>query len=146
MMQNKNILIGITYNEYVPGMKLYFHKDYGPYKEGAVVEIEEMSGYNKETKTFKFPRELYFLTVDGVKIVWNEAPVSCYVERDKTTTFIANMFEYYKRDADEKMNDVRNYEWKKNDYDRYLEDKHETIIEVLLEYEKQRINQETSVD
>lgn len=142
MEKNDYILLGITYSEYVPGMKIYLHKEYAPYKEGGIAEIKEVNGFDSETETFKFPkpRELFFfVTTDNVKVDWKEVPVSCCVERNETTTFIDNMFSYYKKVADNKLNDVRNYEWKQNDYDNYLGDKHGTLVEMLVEYEKQRI-------
>ncbi|XKK19901.1 hypothetical protein HFP66_00685 [Bacillus sp. A17A.1] len=135
-------LIGISFSDYKPGMKLCLHEDYESIKKDAIVTIEEMSGFNKESNTFKYPfglKELFFITTDGVKIIWNEVSLSCYIERDETISFLEKMFNHYKATAALNLQDP-SYEWNQEDYNQYLERKHETLIETTLEYEYERIN------
>lgn len=135
-------LIGISFSDYKPGMKLCLHEDYESIKKDAIVTIEEMSGFNKESNTFKYPfglKELFFITTDGVKIIWNEVSLSCYIERDETISFLEKMFNHYKAMAAINLQDP-SYEWNQEDYNQYLERKHETLIETTLEYEYDRIN------
>lgn len=137
--QNKeHFLIGISYPDYVPGMKLYLHQDHESLKEGDIVEIKEMSGFDIESKTYEHPRELFFITQNGVKIIWNKVSISCYIERNETTLFLETMFEHYRLEADERLRDVRNYEWTQRNFDDYLEDKHSTLLEILIEHEQGR--------
>lgn len=85
------LLIGISFSDYKPGMKLCLHEDYKTIQKEAIVTIEEMSGFNKESNTFKYPfglGELFFITTDGVKIIWNEVSLSCFIDRDDTTSFL----------------------------------------------------------
>lgn len=143
MMQNEHFLITLSYAEYKPGMKLFLHQDHESLRKGSIVEIKEMNGFNKDTHSYKFPwgkGSLYFITSDGVKIIWNEVSISCYVERDVTTSFLEKMLDHYVSEADRMMADVNNYEWSKDNYERYLEDKHSTLIELLIEYEHQRVS------
>lgn len=138
-MYLKPILIGITYPDYVPGMKLYLHQDHESLKEGDVVEIKEMSGFDLESKTYEHSREKFFITQNGIKIVWNKVKISCFIERNETTSFLDDMFDHYRLEADKKMKDVRNYEWTQRNYDDYLEDNHSTLVEILIAYEHQRV-------
>lgn len=141
MVKNEHFLIGISYNEYRPGMKLYLHQDHEGLNEGNIVEIKEVNGFNKETNSYKFPigkGTRFFVTTNNVKIVWNEVNISCFIERNETTSFLESMFDHYKSEADKRMADFQNYEWTQNNYEHYLEDKHETLIEILVEYEHKR--------
>ncbi|WP_139823577.1 hypothetical protein [Bacillus toyonensis] len=47
-------LIGISFSDYKPGMKLCLHEDYETIQKEAIVTIAEMSGFNKESDTFKY--------------------------------------------------------------------------------------------
>ncbi|MGG2201904.1 hypothetical protein [Paenibacillus validus] len=136
------LLIGISYPDYVPGMKLYLHQDHESLKEGDVVEIKEINGFDPETKTRSIPErfEYFFTTTCGVKIVWNKVRISCFIERNETTSFIEGMFDHYRLEADKRMKDVHNYEWTQRNYDDYLEDKHSTVVEILIAYEHQRVS------
>lgn len=65
-------LIGISFSDYKPGMKLFMHEDYETMPKEAIITIAEISGFNKESNTFKYPfgsGELFFITTDGVKII-----------------------------------------------------------------------------
>ncbi|MFD2328787.1 hypothetical protein ACFSR7_05940 [Cohnella sp. GCM10020058] len=140
-MQNPTqqpFLIGISYPDYRPGMKLYLHQEHEGLKEGDVVTIQEVSGFDPETRAYKTPRELYFIAADGLKIVWNEVKISCYIERNETTSFLESMFKYYQRQADEMLKDVRNYEWTKRNHEDFLDEKHTTLLELLIQYEYER--------
>lgn len=134
----EHFLIGINYSDYVPGMKLYLRQDHESLKEGDIVEIKEMSGFNVESGKYEYPREMFFVTQNGVKIVWNKVLISCYIERNETTAFLDSMFDYYLMEADKRMKDVNNYEWTRSSYDEFLEDKHSTLVEILVEYERKR--------
>lgn len=137
-------LIGISFSDYKPGMKLRLHEDYETIQKEAIVTIAEISGFNKESDTFKYPfglGEMFFITTDGVKIIWNEVSLSCFIERDDTTSFLEKMFDHYNELAKSHLNDP-SYEWSQEDYNQYLESKHETIIETILEYEYERIEKE----
>lgn len=137
-------LIGVHFNDYKPGMKLYLHEEYESIQKDTIVTIEEMSGFNKELNTFKFPlgkSERFFITTDGVKIIWNEVSLSCYIERDETVSFLEKMFNHYKAIAAINLQDP-SYEWNQEDYNQYLDRKHETLLETTLEYEYERINKE----
>lgn len=138
--KKEHFLIGISYSDYIPGMKFYLHQDHESLKDGDIVEIKEMSGFDSNTKAFEHPRDLFFITQNGVKIIWNKVNISCYIERNETTSFLENMFDYYQTEADKKMKDTANYEWSQRNYDDYLEEKHSTLVEVLIEYEKQRVS------
>lgn len=135
-------LIGISYSDYVPGMKLYLHQDHESLHKGDVVEIKEIGGYDSKTNTFKHSGELFFITSNGVKIIWNEVPISCYIERDATTSFLESMFDHYRVQADRNLKDVANYEWSQRNYNDFLEDKHSTLVEMLIAYERQRVYHE----
>ena len=119
-------------------MKLYLHQDHESLKEGDVVEIKEMSGFDAESKAYKHPRELFFITENGIKIEWNKVSVSCFIERNETTSFLEDMFEHYRREADQRLKDERNYGWTQRNYNDYLEDKHSTLIEIVVQYERKR--------
>ncbi|PFZ90017.1 hypothetical protein [Bacillus wiedmannii] len=137
-------LIGISFGDYKPGMKLCLHQDYETIQKEGIVTIEEMSGYNKESNTFKYPfglGELFFITTDGVKIIWNEVSLSCFIERDDTISFLEKMFDHYNELAKGHLNDP-SYEWSQEDYNQYLESKHETVVESILQYEYERIEKE----
>lgn len=137
-------LIGISFSDYKPGMKLYLHDDYKTIQKEAIVTIEEMSGFNKENNTFKYPfglGELFFITTDGVKIIWNEVSLSCFIDRDDTTSFLEKMLDHYNELAKGFLNDPSN-EWSQEDYNKYLEGKHETVVESILQYEYERITKE----
>lgn len=134
----KPFLIGISYPDYVPGMKLCLHEKHESLNEGDIVVIKEMSGFDLELKTYKHPKELFFTVDKGVKIVWNKVAISCYIERNETTSFLEEMFDHYRLEADERMKDTGNYEWTQRNYDDYLEDKHTTLVEVLIAYEQKR--------
>lgn len=137
-------LIGISFSDYKPGMKLYLHDDYKTIQKEAIVTIEEMSGFNKENNTFKYPfglGELFFITTDGVKIIWNEVSLSCFIDRDDTTSFLEKMLDHYNELAKGFLNDPSN-EWSQEDYNKYLEGKHETVVESILQYEYERIKKE----
>jgi hypothetical protein len=138
---NDHFLIGISYPDYVPGMKLYLHQDHESLHKGDIVEIKEINGFNNDTKTYSIPKhyEYYFITKCGVKIIWNEVNISCYIERNETTSFLESMFDYYRLEADKRKMDVHNYEWTQRNYDDYLEDKHGTLIEILIAYERKRV-------
>ncbi|MGD6840644.1 hypothetical protein ACQCVL_29990 [Bacillus thuringiensis] len=136
------IRIGISFNDYKPGMKLWLHEEYKSIKKDTIVTIEEMSGFNKKSNTFKFPvglGELFFITTDGVKIIWNDVELSCYIEKNHTTSFLDNMFEHYNEVAERYLQDP-SYEWSQQDYNQYLVSKHENLVELILEYEYKRIN------
>ncbi|MGY1423672.1 hypothetical protein [Bacillus cereus] len=135
-------LIGVSFNDYKPGMQLYLHEEYESIQKDTIVTIEEMSGFNKERNTFQFPlgqKERFFITTDGVKIIWNEVSLSCYIERDEIISFLEKMFNHYKAMAALNLQGP-SYEWNQEDYNQYLERKHETLIETTLEYEYDRIN------
>ncbi|PEN78355.1 hypothetical protein CN553_31005 [Bacillus cereus] len=137
-------LIGISFSDYKPGMKLCLHEDYKTIQKEAIVTIEEMSGFNKESNTFKYPfglGELFFITTDGVKIIWNEVSLSCFIDRDNTTSFLEKMLDHYNELAKGFLNDPSN-EWSQEDYNKYLEGKHETVVESILQYEYERIKKE----
>lgn len=137
-------LIGISFSDYKPGMKLCLHEDYKTIQKEAIVTIEEMSGFNKESNTFKYPfglGELFFITTDGVKIIWNEVSLSCFIDRDDTTSFLEKMLDHYNELAKGFLNDPSN-EWSQEDYNKYLEGKHETVVESILQYEYERIKKE----
>ncbi|MEE6146241.1 hypothetical protein V2151_26685 [Bacillus cereus] len=137
-------LIGISFDEFKPGMKLYLHEEYESLQKGDIVTIREMSGFNKESNTYKYPLglgELFFITTDGVKIIWNKVSISCYIERDDITSFLEKMFNHYEVVAESNLHDP-SFEWNQDDYHRYLETKHETLIESVLEYEYGRIEKE----
>ncbi|MDF2648243.1 MAG: hypothetical protein K0Q73_4048 [Paenibacillus sp.] len=136
----KPFLIGISYSDYVPGMKLYLHQDHESLKKDDIVEVKEISGFNEESRTFEHPHDLFFITQNGVKIIWNKVKVSCYIERNETTSFLESMFDHYGIEADKRMKDVHNYEWTQRNYDDYLEDKHSTLVEMLIEYERKRVS------
>ncbi|HDX9577670.1 TPA: hypothetical protein ROX88_001167 [Bacillus pseudomycoides] len=136
-------LIGLSFDQHKPGMKLYIHHDYENLKTGDIVEIQDMSGFDKEKGIFTFPfgtGDLYFVTTNNVKIIWNEAKISCYIERDDTTAFLEKMFDHYKVLADQRMKDP-NYDWPERNYDDFLEDKYSTLEEIVLEYEYKRIKE-----
>ncbi|PFN92147.1 hypothetical protein COJ67_03355 [Bacillus thuringiensis] len=138
------LLIGISFSDYKPGMKLCLHQDYETIQKEGIVTIEEMSGYNMESNTFKYPfglGELFFITTDGVKIIWNDVSLSCYIERDDTTSFLEKMLGHYSKLAKTYLHDP-SYEWSQEDYNQYLASKHETIIETILKYEYERIEKE----
>ncbi|MDF9614191.1 hypothetical protein P5763_19285 [Bacillus cereus] len=137
-------LIGISFSDYKPGMKLCLHEDYKTIQKEAIVTIEEMSGFNKDSNTFKYPfglGELFFITTDGVKIIWNEVSLSCFIDRDDTTSFLEKMLDHYNELAKGFLNDPSN-EWSQEDYNKYLEGKHETVVESILQYEYERIKKE----
>ncbi|MDV6040034.1 hypothetical protein N7X28_26705 [Bacillus sp. SM-B1] len=137
-------LIGISFSDYKPGMKLCLHEDYKTIQKEAIVTIEEMSGFNKESNTFKYPfglGELFFITTDGVKIIWNEVSLSCFIDRDDTTSFLEKMLDHYNELAKGFLNDPSN-EWSQENYNKYLEGKHETVVESILQYEYERIKKE----
>ncbi|MGH1326469.1 hypothetical protein [Bacillus pretiosus] len=137
-------LIGINFSDYKPGMKLCLHEDYETIQKDAIVTIEEMSGFNKESNTFKYPfglGELFFITTDGVKIIWNEVSLSCYIERDDTTSFLEKMIDHFNKLAKSCLHDP-SYEWSQENYNQYLVSKHETVVESILEYEYERIKKE----
>ncbi|HDR5271829.1 hypothetical protein E8M24_29580 [Bacillus thuringiensis] len=137
-------LIGISFSDYKPGMKLCLHEDYETIQKEAIVTIAKMSGFNKESDTFKYPfglGEMFFITTDGVKIIWNEVSLSCFIERDDTTSFLEKMFDHYNELAKGHLNDP-SYEWSQEDYNQYLESKHETVVESILQYEYERIKKE----
>ncbi|PEF66701.1 hypothetical protein [Bacillus cereus] len=137
-------LIGISFSDYKPGMKLCLHEDYETIQKETIVTIAEMSGFNKESNTFKYPfglGELFFITTDGVKIIWNEVSLSCFIERDDTTSFLEKMLDHYNELAKGYLNDS-SYEWSQEDYNKYLESKHETVVESILQYEYERIKKE----
>lgn len=141
--EQEHFLIGLSYNEYKPGMKLYLHQDHETLKQGDIVEIEEVNGYDKATNTYKFPwgkGHLYFITKNGVKITWNEVKISCYIERDQTTSFLEKMIDHYRDVADRNLNDKENYGWEQRHYENFLEEKHGTLLEILLQYEYQRLD------
>lgn len=138
------LLIGISFSDYKPGMKLCLHEDYKTIQKEAIVTIEEMSGFNKESNTFKYPfglGELFFITTDGVKIIWNEVSLSSFIDRDDTTSFLEKMLDHYNELAKGLLNDPSN-EWSQEDYNKYLEGKHETVVESILQYEYERIKKE----
>lgn len=137
-------LIGVNFSDYKPGMKLYLHEEYESIQKDTIVTIEDINGFNKEENTFKFPLgkgELFFITTDGVKIIWNEVSLSCYIERDETISFLEKMFNHYTAMAAINLQNP-SYEWDQEDHDQYLERKHETLIETTLEYEYERIEKE----
>lgn len=137
-------LIGISFSDYKPGMKLCLHEDYKTIQKEAIVTIEEMSGFNKESNTFKYPfglGELFFITTDGVKIIWNEVSLSCFIDRDDTTSFLEKMLDHYNELAKGFLNGPSN-EWSQENYNKYLEGKHETVVESILQYEYERIKKE----
>jgi len=136
----KEFLINISYSDYVPGMKLYLHQDHEGLKKSSIVEIKEISGFDKTSWIFKFPwsKDLYFITAEGVKIVWGKVDISCYVECDQTTSFLEEMVERYELEAQRRLNDHDNYSWSIRDYEDYLEDKQETLLEVIIEYEHKK--------
>lgn len=138
MATDSPILIGLNYNEYIPGMELYLHKDYETYKQGDVVQIKEIGGYGTGIKPFKI-EEYYFITTDDVKVLWNDKkiPVSCYVERNETTSHIESMIHVYEQEAGKRKQDV-NYGWSQREHDEFLENKKETLVELLAEYERKR--------
>lgn len=135
----KPLLIGLTYDEYLPGMKLYLRGNYELLKEGEVVEILEVNGYDRNSKKFTFPKDLFFIVENGLRITWNSVPVSCYIERDVTTSFIESMIEHFENEANARLKDVHSYEWNQRNYDDYLEEKYSTLNELLLEYERMHI-------
>ncbi|MCX9102864.1 hypothetical protein OKT77_25360 [Bacillus anthracis] len=140
----KPVLIGASFNDHKPGMKLYLHEDFKSLRKGDIVTIHEMSGFDKESNQFKYPLglgELFFITTEGIKIIWNKVSISCYIERDETTTFLEKMVHNYKVIAESNLHDP-SFEWNQDDYDQYLETKHETLTELLLEYEYERIERE----
>lgn len=137
-------LVGISFNEHRPGMKLYLHEEYESIQKDEIVTIEEMSGFDKESNTFKYPLglgELFFITTGGVKIIWNKVSLSCYIERDDTVSFLEKMFNHYKTVAENNLQDS-SYEWNQEHYNEYIERKHETLLEATLEYEYERISKE----
>ncbi|HGH0915743.1 hypothetical protein [Bacillus cereus] len=85
--------------------------------------------------------ELFFITTDGVKIIWNEVSLSCFIERDDTTSFLEKMLDHYNELAKGFFNNP-SYEWSQEDYNKYLERKHETVVESILQYEYERIKKE----
>ncbi|MBY7113406.1 hypothetical protein MKX31_27950 [Bacillus sp. FSL M8-0063] len=118
--------------------------DYKTIQKEAIVTIEEMSGFNKESNTFKYPfglGELFFITSDSVKIIWNEVSLSCYIERGDTTSFLEKMLEYYNKLAKSYLHNP-SYEWSQENYNQYLVSKHEIVVESILEYEYERIKKE----
>lgn len=138
------LLIGISFSDYKQSMKLCLHQDYETIQKEGIVTIEEISGYNKESNTFKYPfglGELFFITTDGVKIIWNEVSLSCYIERDDTTSFLEKMLDHYSKLAKTYLHDP-SYEWSQEDYNQYLVSKHETVVESILQYEYERIKKE----
>ncbi|OUC01057.1 hypothetical protein COK65_18705 [Bacillus thuringiensis] len=140
----KPFLIGASFNNHRPGMKLYLHEDYKSLREGDIVTIHEMSGFDKERNQFEYPLglgELFFVTTEGIKITWNKVSISCYIERDDTTSFLEKMVQHYKVVAERNLQDS-SFEWNQGDYDQYLEEKYETLTELVLEYEYERIEKE----
>lgn len=138
-VEEASIFISITYDQYIPGMKLFMDEDHDILKKGDVVKIAQVNGFDPATGSYNTPKELYFLTTNGVKIVWNKVATRCYIERDQTTSFLSSMADHYETEAKRYLADTANYEWIQHDYDRFMQDKLETILEMLLEYEKRRI-------
>ncbi|KZE78145.1 hypothetical protein AV654_19410 [Paenibacillus elgii] len=139
--EETSIFISITYDQYIPGMKLYLNEDHDILKKGDVIEIAQVNGYDQATGIYNHPRELYFVTTNGVKILWNKVATRCYIEKDATTYFISSMADHYETEAKRCLADTTNYEWTERDFDRFMQDKLETILEMLLEYEKRRIRE-----
>jgi hypothetical protein len=140
----KPILIGLSYTDYVPGMKLYLHQDYKELKQDDIVEIAMVNGFDPERKIVNFPykSDPFFITTNGIKIIWNKVRVACLIERNETTSFIVSMSEHYKAQAERMLKDTANYEWTERNFEDYLEEKNETLFEMLLQYEKKRLNKE----
>lgn len=51
------------------------------------------------------------------------------------------MLDHYNELAKGYLNDP-SYEWSQEDYNQYLESKHETVVESIIQYEYERIKKE----
>ncbi|MGN7308901.1 hypothetical protein ACTHQ2_23445, partial [Bacillus subtilis] len=103
-------LLGLSYTDYRPGMRIYLHASHENYKESDVIEIEEINGYDLTSDTYQHPKDgdLHFITTDGTKIIWNQTPISCFIELDQTTMFLKDMFSHYQAEADKRLKDEKN--------------------------------------
>jgi hypothetical protein len=126
------IVLGIAFSDYVPGMRLYLLEEHEGLKEGQVVEIKEV---NKKWGDY------HFIVENGVKIGWNKIPVSCAVHRNETTEFLHRMFNHFENEARRMLADEEMYGWSQREYDRYLSEKNETLIDLLIQYEHERANE-----
>ncbi|MFI8688526.1 hypothetical protein [Rossellomorea sp. NPDC077527] len=128
----KPIILSIEFSDYVPGMRLYLWDEHEDLEQGQVVLIEEV---NNEWSDY------HFIVEKGVKINWNKTPVSCAIHSNETTEFLNRMFIHFESEAKRMLAFEEMYGWSQTEYERYLWEKNETLIDLLIEYEHERVKE-----
>lgn len=133
-------LLNFDYINYRPGMKIVLQQELHDHIEVTeVLEIAKVNGYDLPTDTYHHPKDgdLHFITTEGLKIVWNQVAISCFIELDQTTTFLKEMFNHYRNEAERRLNEPK-YDWDQRDYDQYIKDKNDQLLEMLIVNEHKR--------
>ncbi|MFS0783343.1 hypothetical protein [Bacillus sp. 1P06AnD] len=128
------IVVQPIYNGYKPGMNLYFFADYKIYKAGDTALILFV------LEKRRYSEGLYFVTEDGIKVIWNEANTGILIEENATTKFINSMYDYYTKQIETMKSQPDEYNWSQSDLDEFFEQRYELLEEMLLKYENDRIN------
>ncbi|EFV74578.1 hypothetical protein MKY20_24845 [Cytobacillus sp. FSL W8-0315] len=139
----EDILVSVNYDEYRPGMKIYFLENYQGYKEGDTAIIKSMSGFDGSTYTHPRSGGCFFITDNNKKVEWgNRIRICCLIEQDPTTVFLQSMYSKYEQKAERMKEEAKaeDPDWfNKDRFDEYIAEKYDTLDEILLAYKYKRL-------